>query len=97
MPSGHPEGRPPIICQLWQKGPEPVSYTHLDVYKRQVDAVWEDNQLGLCVRITHEDGYQSMYAGLSSADYVLSLIHISRPGFSHPHTASSSAPRRTHG
>ena len=35
-----------------------------------VDAVWEDNQLGLCVRITHEDGYQSVYAGLSSADYV---------------------------
>ena len=35
-----------------------------------VDAVWEDNQLGLCVRLTHEDGYQSLYAGLSNADYV---------------------------
>ena len=35
-----------------------------------VDAVWEDNQLGLCVRLTHEDGYQSVYAGLSNADYV---------------------------
>ena len=28
-----------------------------------VDAVWEDNQLGLCVRLNHEDGYQSLYAG----------------------------------
>ena len=35
-----------------------------------VDAVWEDNQLGLCVRLNHEDGYQSLYAGLSNADYV---------------------------
>lgn len=35
-----------------------------------VSDVWEDNQLGLCVRISHEGGYESLYAGLSSADYV---------------------------
>ena len=36
----------------------------------EVSDVWQDNQLGLCVRIAHEDGYESVYAGLSSADYV---------------------------
>lgn len=32
--------------------------------------VWEDNELGLCVAIEHADGYRTLYAGLSSADYV---------------------------
>ncbi len=33
-------------------------------------AVWQDNELGLCVRLMHEGGYETLYAGLSSADYV---------------------------
>lgn len=32
--------------------------------------VWEDNELGLCVRIRHENGYEAVYAGLSDASYV---------------------------
>ncbi|MDD3335291.1 MAG: M23 family metallopeptidase [Eubacteriales bacterium] len=30
----------------------------------------QDNELGLCVVIDHGNGYQTVYAGLSSADYV---------------------------
>ena len=36
----------------------------------QVLRVWKDNEMGLTVVIRHEDGYESIYAGLSSADYV---------------------------
>ena len=32
--------------------------------------VGEDGNMGLCVEVTHEDGYSTYYAGLSSADYV---------------------------
>ncbi|MEG2950358.1 MAG: M23 family metallopeptidase [Clostridia bacterium] len=32
--------------------------------------VWEDNELGLCVRVSHANGYESLYAGLSNAGYV---------------------------
>lgn len=32
--------------------------------------VWEDNELGLCIRIRHAHGYESVYAGLSDASYV---------------------------
>ena len=35
-----------------------------------VAAVGEDNQLGLCVRLSHEGGYESLYAGLSGAEQV---------------------------
>ena len=35
-----------------------------------VQAVGQDNELGLCVMIDHGNGYQTLYAGLSSADYV---------------------------
>ncbi len=35
-----------------------------------VEEVWQDNELGLCVKISHENGYESVYAGLSSAGYV---------------------------
>ena len=38
--------------------------------KGKVKAVIEDNQLGLCVVIDHENGYETLYAGLSGADYV---------------------------
>jgi len=34
--------------------------------------VWQDHELGLCVRIRHERGYEAVYAGLSDASYVLS-------------------------
>ncbi|MBE5778442.1 MAG: M23 family metallopeptidase [Clostridiales bacterium] len=36
----------------------------------RVSRVWKDNEKGLTVMISHEGGYQSVYAGLSSADYV---------------------------
>ena len=36
----------------------------------QVLRVWEDNELGLCIRIRHAHGYESVYAGLSDASYV---------------------------
>lgn len=32
--------------------------------------VWEDSELGLCVRIRHGHGYEAVYAGLSDASYV---------------------------
>ncbi len=32
--------------------------------------VWQDNEMGLCVRIDHGNGYESIYAGLSDASYV---------------------------
>lgn len=32
--------------------------------------VWEDHELGLCVRIRHDRGYEAVYAGLSDASYV---------------------------
>ncbi len=34
--------------------------------------VWQDAEMGLCVRIQHSRGYESVYAGLSGADYVQS-------------------------
>ena len=33
----------------------------------KVERVWQDNELGLCVLIDHENGYETLYAGLSSA------------------------------
>ena len=35
-----------------------------------VRGVWQDSELGLCVRIDHQNGYESLYAGLSDASYV---------------------------
>ena len=35
-----------------------------------VAGVWQDNERGLCVRLTHSNGYESLYAGLSDASYV---------------------------
>lgn len=32
--------------------------------------VWQDHELGLCIRIRHERGYEAVYAGLSDAGYV---------------------------
>lgn len=32
--------------------------------------VWEDPELGLCIRLRHRYGYESVYAGLSDASYV---------------------------
>ena len=32
--------------------------------------VWQDNELGLCIRIRHSYGYEAVYAGLSDASYV---------------------------
>lgn len=32
--------------------------------------VWQDPELGLCVRLAHSYGYESVYAGLSDASYV---------------------------
>lgn len=32
--------------------------------------VWEDHELGLCIRLSHSYGYETVYAGLSSASYV---------------------------
>lgn len=31
----------------------------------KVEAIWQDNELGLCVRLSHADGYETLYAGLS--------------------------------
>lgn len=36
----------------------------------QVVSVWQDNELGLCIRLRHSHGYESVYAGLSDASYV---------------------------
>lgn len=36
----------------------------------KVSAVWQDNEMGLCVRIAHDMGYETVYAGLSNAEYV---------------------------
>ena len=36
----------------------------------QVLKVWDDRELGLCIRIRHSYGYESVYAGLSDASYV---------------------------
>lgn len=33
-------------------------------------AVWQDPELGLCVRIKHEQGHEAVYAGLSDASYL---------------------------
>ncbi len=35
-----------------------------------VKRAWRDNELGLCVLIDHQNGYESLYAGLSDASYV---------------------------
>ena len=32
--------------------------------------VWEDHEMGLCIRIDHAYGYHTVYAGLSDASYV---------------------------
>ena len=32
--------------------------------------VWEDHELGLCIRLSHNHGYETVYAGLSDASYV---------------------------
>lgn len=32
--------------------------------------VWQDRELGLCIRIAHGNGYEAVYAGLSDASYV---------------------------
>ena len=50
-------------------GVEPVSYTHLDVYKRQEYKAGVDS--GVCVLAKHAGVVRSV-----SADEVLSLIHI---------------------
>ncbi len=36
----------------------------------QAVSVWQDRELGLCVRILHEQGYEAVYAGLSDASYL---------------------------
>ena len=38
--------------------------------KGTVLRVWQDHELGLCVRIRHDRGYEAVYAGLSDASYV---------------------------
>jgi len=38
--------------------------------KGTVLRVWQDHELGLCVRIRHDHGYEAVYAGLSDASYV---------------------------
>ena len=40
--------------------------------------IWEDAEKGLCVRIQHADGYESVYAGLSDASYLNSGDPVSR-------------------
>ena len=35
-----------------------------------VARVWEDAELGLCIRLKHAYGYETVYAGLSDASYV---------------------------
>jgi len=38
----------------------------------RVISVWQDKELGLCVRISHDHDYEAVYAGLSDASYVQS-------------------------
>ena len=38
----------------------------------RVKDVWQDHELGLCIRIAHDYGYETVYAGLSDAGYVRS-------------------------
>ena len=40
--------------------------------------VWEDHEMGLCIRIRHSHGYESVYAGLSDASYVQAGDPVSR-------------------
>lgn len=32
--------------------------------------VWQDHEMGLCIRLKHQRGYETVYAGLSDASYV---------------------------
>jgi len=36
----------------------------------KVVRVWQDHEMGLCIRLSHSHGYETVYAGLSSASYV---------------------------
>jgi len=36
----------------------------------RVLSVWQDQEKGLCIRLTHDLGYETVYAGLSDASYV---------------------------
>jgi len=38
----------------------------------KVIRVWQDHELGLCIRLKHSFGYETVYAGLSDASYVQS-------------------------
>ena len=40
--------------------------------------VWQDHELGLCIRLKHSFGYESVYAGLSDASYVKKGDPVSR-------------------
>lgn len=44
----------------------------------QVVSVSRDNELGLCIRLRHSHGYESVYAGLSDASYVKSGDPVER-------------------
>lgn len=44
----------------------------------QVLRVWQDHELGLCIRLRHSHGYESVYAGLSDASYVRAGDPVSR-------------------
>lgn len=44
----------------------------------KIASVWQDNELGLCITIDHQNGYETLYAGLSDASYVKAGDPISR-------------------
>ena len=35
-----------------------------------VTDVWQDHEMGLCIRIRHDSGFESVYAGMSESGYV---------------------------
>ena len=56
----------------------PVSYTHLDVYKRQVPSrnLGAPGRTAYCVSLPHMGISATMYGGSEGVGYALSLIHI---------------------
>ncbi len=44
----------------------------------EVSDVWQDQELGLCIRIVHSNGYETLYAGLSNASYVRAGDHVTQ-------------------
>ena len=68
---------------VWNSDPRPVSYTHLDVYKRQLDAIRALAAVGegaiegaITGRALYEGNFTLVQALAAARGEELSLIHI---------------------